>query len=180
MGLTIKDLVVFLFIINVSNACGQKKTSNEDIILERSLKEFKTLEANKNFEFKFKSKYIQPAYGKSKQDEYFYLYQSKPDLSGNLASFEVCLKNNKLTLISFNKFYSDDFNLHFIKKNQDIDTVYYYKVGKLSGRRNFILGKYNFYTRTSTFTKKEINLYITHRDSLKKVRGNIKLFKGME
>ena len=104
MGLTIKDLVVFLFIINVSNACGQKKTSNEDIILERSLKEFKTLEANKNFEFKFKSKYIQPAYGKSKQDEYFYLYQSKPDLSGNLASFEVCLKNNKLTLISFNKF----------------------------------------------------------------------------
>ena len=178
IGLTIKDLVVFLFIINVVNACGQKKISSNDLILERSLKEFKTLETNKNFKFKFKSKYIQSAYGKSDHDEYFYLYQSKQDLSGNLASFQVCLKNNKLTLISFNKFYSDDFNLHFIKKNQDIDTVYYYKKGKLSRNKNFIVGKYNFYF--GTYTKKQMNLYITHRDSLKKVRGNIKLFKGME
>ncbi len=168
-------LSILLFSFIQKSGVIRKKV--KDPILEKSFKLFETLKfEGKKLQFYRAKKYV-GLYGD--KDEVIYLYRTKHVRNGNLASFELSVKNNKFNLHFFQKFFMDSINLHFLKKKNDIDTLYYYKLNKFAGPKNFIVGKYNYYRERMKFNKKESELYYKHKDSLSRVRGNVKLFKGM-
>lgn len=178
MGLRFKKILFILSICFLLQSCSTQQNS-KDLILEKALNEFNSLK-NSNLKFRRASDKKNP-YGDNGNNEHLYNYVSTSDNSYNkLTSFEILDKNGKLELNNFKKFYSDSLNLHFIKKRNDIDTLYYFKINKFTGLRNFIIGKYSFYAENFKMSQEELSLYYKNRDSLMKVRGNIKLFKNLK
>lgn len=180
MGLRFKKLLFVLSISFFVQSCStQQSSSSEDLILEKALSQFNSIKSS-NLKFKLTSDKKNP-YGNNGNNEHLYSYVSTQNNSyDKLTSFEILDKNGKLELNNFKKFYSDSLNLHFIKKRNDIDTLYYFKINKFTGLRNFILGKYCFYAENFKMSQEELSLYYKNRDSLMKVRGNIKLFKNLK
>jgi len=166
--------IIFVFLFS----CTEKTEKNQDIVLTKSINLFKTLR-DYNGENIYRTNKLPNPNGK--KNEYIYSYKSSLNKDNEMIFFDILLRNKtEFKLTDFVKSSSDSINFHFLKKINDTDTLYYFKVGRMHGEINFIMGKYNYFYESFMFNRREFDLFSMHRDSLKKVRGNIKLFKGME
>ena len=182
-----KHLILLLLTLFLITSCKKKdkldyKESeiNTDTILKKSISIFKTLHFDNIDSLKFKRKsYILGNLGDNNEDVYY--YEASKDNKNTVVFFEIYVRSKKkYSLNNYIKTFSDSSNFHFIKKNNDVDTLYYFKIGRrILGVKNFVIGKYNYFNEKNIFTTKEDKIFLKYKDSLKKVKGNIKLFKGL-
>jgi hypothetical protein len=161
---------VSLFILLAS--C--KLENNNDFILEKSVQKFKTLKLDDE---NLKIKRVDSIYYGN--DLTYYSYRGSNKNLNVYTSFDIYV-NNQYNFSNYSKVYLDSINYHYLHKISDTDTLYYFQINRYVPQfRYFILGKYNFYYKYGFFNKKQKSLYKKYKDSLSKVRGNVKLFEGL-
>lgn len=175
-----RKIVYILILVSViSVACNKKREQLKDSIITNSISKFKVLEIdNKTLKFKRKDSIVDVFHTHNT-----YSYMGFNENKNTYTSFDIyVVKDNFYDLKNYTKTLLDSINYHHIElQDNNKDTLFYFQISKhVPQFKYFISGKYNFYHKYNLLNDKQKLLYEKYKDSLSKVRGNIRLFEGLE